>query len=43
MENYKEMYYTLFSKVSDVIDELKEVQVKTEEMYILQQEKDDTN
>jgi len=34
MPNYEEMYYTLFNKVTDIIEELKEVQAKMEEMYI---------
>ena len=31
---YEEMYYTLFNKVTDIIEELKEVQAKMEEMCI---------
>lgn len=34
MSNYKKMYYKLFNRVSDVIDELKEIQKETEKMYI---------
>ena len=34
MENYKKMYFTLFNKITDIIEELKEVQQKTEEEYI---------
>ena len=33
-ENYKEMYLELFNKVTEVIEQLKDVQAKTEEMYI---------
>ncbi len=38
MDNYKEMYYKLFNRVSDVISELKTVQQETEEMYLLQEQ-----
>lgn len=34
MPNYKEMYYELFNKITDVIGELQEVQQKVEEMYM---------
>ncbi len=34
MSNYKKMYYRLFNRISDVIDELKEIQQETEEMFI---------
>lgn len=34
MPNYKKMYFTLFNKVTDVIDELQEIQQKTERLYI---------
>lgn len=33
MDCYQEMYYKLFNKVTDVIDELKKVQQETEEIY----------
>lgn len=39
--DYKEMYFTLFNKISDVIEELKKVQQETEEMYILSSEDKD--
>ena len=35
------MYFTLFNKISDVMEELKEVQQITEEIYIKTYEKDD--
>lgn len=38
MEDYKTMYLELFNKVTEVIEELKNVQAKTEEMYINAQE-----
>ena len=34
MPNYKEMYFELFNKLTDVIEELKEIQKETEEKYI---------
>ena len=34
MPNYKEMYLTLFRKISDVIEELEKIQTVTEEIYI---------
>ena len=34
MENYKEMYLTLFNGITDEIERLKELQKKVEEMYI---------
>ena len=33
MANYKEMYFQLFNEVSDIIEKLKEIQCKAEEMY----------
>lgn len=37
MDDYKFMYYTLFNKITDVIQELQEVQRKAEELYLLQE------
>ena len=34
MENYKEMYLTLFNAITDEIERLKELQQKVEELYI---------
>lgn len=34
MEDYKSMYYQLFNQLTDVIEQLKEIQAKAEEMYI---------
>ena len=34
MADYKDMYYNLFNKLTDVIEELKEIQSQSEEMYI---------
>ena len=36
MDNYKEMYYKLFNKITDIIHELQLVQIEVEEAYILQ-------
>ena len=33
MDCYREMYYQLFNKVTDVIEELQKVQQETEEMF----------
>lgn len=38
MPNYKEMYFELFNKITDVIIDLQEVQKKTEEMYLSSEE-----
>ena len=34
MTDYKKLYYELFDKVTDVIEELKQIQCQMEEMYI---------
>ena len=39
MDNYKDMYFMLFNKITDIIEELKEIQEKTEKMYIDKEEK----
>ena len=33
MADYKDMYYKMFNKLTDVIEELKELQCQMEEMY----------
>jgi len=33
MPDYKQMYFTLFNKITDVIEELKDVQCKMEEIH----------
>ena len=33
MADYKDMYYKLFNKLTDVIEELKEIQCEMEEIY----------
>ena len=40
MPDYKQMYFELFNKISDIIEELQEIQRKTEEMYIEEKEED---
>ena len=42
MNEYEEMYRKLFNKITDVIEELKEVQKQTEEMYIKAEDKKET-
>ncbi len=34
MEDYKNMYFNLFNQLTDVIEKLKEIQCRAEEMYI---------
>lgn len=34
LADYKKMYTTLFNKITDVIEELQEVQKETEDLYI---------
>lgn len=34
MENYKEMYLTLFNAITDAIEMLKKAQGKVEQMYM---------
>lgn len=34
MPDYKQMYFELFNKVSDIIEELQNVQKKMEETYV---------
>ncbi len=43
MEDYKEMYYALFNKITDIIGELQEVQRKTEELLISPERKQNTS
>ena len=33
MADYKKMYYELFNELTDIIEKLKEIQCKTEEMH----------
>lgn len=34
MTDYKNLYYQLFNKVTEIIEQLKQVQVEMEEMYV---------
>jgi len=34
MVDYKEMYNILFNKMTDIIEEIQQIQIQTEEMYI---------
>ncbi len=34
MPNYKELYFELFSKITDIIEQLSEIQLKAEEKFI---------
>jgi len=34
MADYKELYYQLFNRVTEIIEQLKKVQIEMEEMYI---------
>ena len=40
MDDYKEMYYRLFNKMSELIEEIKAVQQETEEMFLSHREKE---
>ena len=34
MEKYKELYYELFNKITDIIEELKRIQLDAEEKFV---------
>ena len=34
MDNYNEIYYYLFNRITDLIEEMKSIQQLTEEMFI---------
>ena len=38
MEDYKKMYYELFNKITDVIENLKQIPVEAEETFIASNE-----
>ena len=42
MADYKEMYFQLFNELTDIIEKLKEIQCKAEEMYMETDTKSDT-
>lgn len=37
MDQYKDMYYKLFNKITDIVCELENIQKDTEEMFILRE------
>ncbi|WP_313529150.1 hypothetical protein [Anaerotignum sp.] len=37
MSDYKDMYFLLLNKITDVIQDLQEIQQQAEEMYIVQE------
>ena len=41
MEQYKDMYYQLFNKITDVIEALKEIQCEMEKVYTEAEDKKD--
>jgi len=41
MPDYKQMYFELFNKISDIIEELQIIQNKMEEKYITNSDKDE--
>ena len=43
MPDYEEMYYTLFNKITDIIEELKEIQCEMEDMCFKSQKSDGVN
>lgn len=43
MTDYKSMYYTLFNQISKTIEDLQEIQKKTEEMYMQAEDNDEEN
>ena len=40
LEDYKKMYYSLFNKITDVINELQNIQQQTEEIFMTQDKSD---
>ncbi len=38
MDNYENLYYLLFNRITDIIEELKTIQQLSEEMFITSQE-----
>lgn len=41
MPDYKKMYHTLFNAVTEVLRQLEQAQIDTEEIYISDMEEDD--
>jgi hypothetical protein len=42
MPDYQKMYHALFNEVSDIIRQLQQIQLNTEEMYVESKEPDIT-
>ena len=40
MDNYKEMYFKLFDKLSRIVEEIKQTQLEAEDMYVSQSDND---
>lgn len=40
MDKYRDMHYFLFNQTSDLIEKMKEIQQKAEEMYISREDSD---
>lgn len=38
MADYKDMYFLLLNKITDIIKDLQEIQQQAEEMYLVQEE-----
>lgn len=38
MTDYKDMYFLLLNKITDIINDLQEIQQQSEELYIAQEE-----
>ncbi len=43
MADYKKMYFRLFNKITDIIEELQTIQQETEEIYIETAEDEDAD
>ena len=43
MADYKKLYFELFNKVTDIIEDLKNVQIEMEEKYINEDQENDRN
>lgn len=43
MEDYKDLYYLLFNRITDIIEEMKSIQQLSEEMFITSQQTQQNN
>lgn len=43
MPDYEKLYHLLFNSITDTIEDLKEIQIKAEEMYIEECEKEEAD